>query len=427
MFTKLIEKFELSSINIWYKSIGLAAILILLISIDPIVDFTLNARTPLGGEDQIIVAVITGIIGLLFVVATVILAHGLRNARTERNALVRHFEYLSKYAHDLVILVDENWKIVEVNDRALSMYGYTREEMKSLNPLELRISEERDKIFVQLSQLGTEDGIVMETVHRRKDGSTFPVEVSARRITTGGNKYLWNIVRDITERKRADEAILKQRDRLRNLAARVEKVREEERKSLARDIHDGLGQELTAIKMNISVLATRLKHDDAISEKIKSIRELIDTSILSARKLSMSLRPELLEELGLGSAIEWQVHEFEKKFGISCSHSIEHKPITVRDGVSIALVRILQEALTNVERHAAATQVVVKFEVFDRDVRLSIYDNGKGISEDREENVETFGIFSMKERAHEFGGVVRIKRLNEKGTKITVELPEALL
>jgi PAS domain S-box-containing protein len=395
--------------------------------IDPLVDAFVQPDLPFVSLDHFLVGFITGGIGIFFITVTAYLVRRLTAAEFEQEALRKHFDYLSKYANDIVVLIDESRKIIEANDRALSTYGYTREELLTMDPRLLRVPEERDKFDRQLSQIDLESGLIFETLHQRKDGSLFPVEVSARIFTLGGRKYFQSIIRDITERKRAEEAIRLQRDRLRSLAARVESVREEERKLLAREIHDQLGQELTAIKMNIAVLAAREKHDEEISVKMQYIRQLVDASILTVRKIATSLRPGVLDELGLTAAVQWQVAEFEKQFGIRCTHAIDRETILPSDGVSIVLFRILQESLTNVAKHAAATHVRVKMETVNDGLRLTVEDNGRGIDADHPGKKKSLGILGMKERAFALGGTVTIDHLAVGGTRVIAYIPGAVV
>ncbi len=224
---------------------------------------------------------------------------------------------------------------------------------------------------------------------------------------------------------RSDREALLQRhsDRLLALAARMENIREEEKERIARVLHDTLGQELSAIKMNCAVLASRCKHDEAISAKIQAMRELVDTAMLTTRNISASLRPAMLDTLGLGAAIEWQVREFEKQYGISAAYKIDPIPMQVNGSISFALFRILQEALTNVARHSGATHVAVTLETVEHDVLLTVYDNGKGIAGDDDEKTDAYGILGMKGRAHSFGGTVTITRLTEKGTRVVTRIP----
>ncbi len=169
-------------------------------------------------------------------------------------------------------------------------------------------------------------------------------------------------VQDITERKLVEERLRSSREQLRNLSAHLNTVRERERTSIAREIHDELGQSLTALKMDISWLRNKYKEYEPLSEKTKAMIKLIDATIRTVKRISSDLRPVVLDDLGLVAAIEWQAEEFQKRTGIECRVTFRPDDIILDRGISTAVFRILQEALTNVIRHAGATQVKVSLE-----------------------------------------------------------------
>lgn len=397
-----------------------------LIFIDPLAEFIVYHHAPEFKLDFYIIALTIIAISAVVVYMMFQLIRKGSTIDRERQLLQDQFNSLTKYMNDGVVLIDEQRRIIEANDRILTMYGYTREELSTLDPIMFRVPGEQEKFDEQFPEAFTGRGHLIETLHQRKDGTTFYVEVSARLFKRDGKHYFQSIIRDISERKRNEEMLQRQSARLRSLAVRAERIREEERKTLARELHDQLGQELTAIKMNIAVLASHAKHDELMTAKIQYLRELVDMSIHSTRRISTSLRPDVLDQLGLDAAITWQVREFEKQYGISCTHKVERVATGVKEGVSIALIRILQESLTNVIKHAQATQVAVTLEVQKRDLRLNVYDNGKGIAAGSEEKMESFGILGMKERANAFGGSVTVEAQAASGTRVIVQIPEAL-
>ena len=167
-------------------------------------------------------------------------------------------------------------------------------------------------------------------------------------------------IRDITERKRAAEVIKKNEEQLRNLTAYIQKVSEIERTNIAREIHDELGQALTVLKIDLSWFRKRLLQDQIpMIEKIDAMSRIIDKTIMTVKKISTDLRPGLLDDLGLSAAIEWQLEEFQKRTGITCKIMIDPKDITFDKDRNTALFRILQETLTNIARHAGATEVSI--------------------------------------------------------------------
>lgn len=229
--------------------------------------------------------------------------------------------------------------------------------------------------------------------------------------------------RDITERKQAEEELKSSREQLRNLSAYLRSMREEERTRIAREIHDELGQTLTALKMEVSWLGNRYRDHDGLLEKTKSMTELIDSTIQIVKKISSELRPVLLDDLGLVAAIEWQAEEFQKRTGIECKVTLNPHNIVVDKELSINIFRILQEALTNVIRHAAATQAEVCLEQREGEIVLTIRDNGRGITEDQASDTRSFGLVGMRERASFMGGKARIEGAENKGTIVTVTFP----
>ena len=214
------------------------------------------------------------------------------------------------------------------------------------------------------------------------------------------------------------------RQQLRNLAAHLQSVREEERASIARELHDEMGQALTALKMDLSWLNKRLAQDDtSLAEKVESMSRLTDRTIQGVRRLSTELRPGILDDLGLAAAIEWQVEEFEERTGIGCEVSVDDGVINLEQGCSTAIFRIFQEALTNVARHAGATKVKASLKDKDSKLVLEVKDNGRGITEKQISDAKSFGIMGMRERVYPWGGEVKISGMRGEGTTVRVSIP----
>jgi PAS domain S-box-containing protein len=232
------------------------------------------------------------------------------------------------------------------------------------------------------------------------------------------------IIRDTTERKRAEEAIKRNEEHLRNLTAYIQKVSEIERTNIAREIHDELGQALTVLKIDLSWLRKRLLHEQIpMMEKIDAMSKIIDRTIMTVKKISTDLRPGLLDDLGLSAAIEWQSEEYEKRTGIPCRIMIDPKDITFDKDRNTALFRILQETLTNIARHAEATEVEISLQKKDGQIELKVQDNGRGITEEELTSPQSFGLMGLRERAILFGGNTVIQGLPGKGTTVTVKIP----
>ena len=229
---------------------------------------------------------------------------------------------------------------------------------------------------------------------------------------------------DIHDRKLAEEALRRSRQELRALAARLQAAREEERTVLAREIHDELSGTLTALKMDLSLLPDRVaKNRDLFFEKLSSMSGLIDRTLGRVHTIVTELRPIVLDKLGLVAAIEWQTHEFHERSGIVCETHLPAEEIASDSERSTGLFRILQEALTNVARHANATKVIVELRSESGSLILAVRDDGKGIDEKTIFAHTSMGLLGMRERALSFGGTAEVSRLPQGGTLVTARIP----
>jgi len=229
---------------------------------------------------------------------------------------------------------------------------------------------------------------------------------------------------EVIERKRAEEELKQSHERLRNLSAHIESMREAERTSIAREVHDELGQALTALKMDLSWLSKKLPEEqEAAIKKIREMSRIIDTVIQTVKRISTDLRPGILDDLGLVAAMEWQVQEFQERTRINCELTAEGEDINLDRDLTTAVFRILQEALTNVARHANATRVAVSLKKRDGRLVLQVGDNGKGITEKQVAHPRSFGLIGMRERARSWNGSVEIDGIAGKGTRVTVSIP----
>lgn len=250
------------------------------------------------------------------------------------------------------------------------------------------------------------------------------------------------MVLHISERKKAEQELLKANinleervekrtaelkvanQSLRDLSVHLQSIREEERTKIARDIHDELGQTLTALKMELSWLAGKLPADqEAISEKVQNMINHIDMTIDSVQRIYTELRPTVLDNLGLVAAIEWQAKEFQERTGIKCEVSFNPENIIMDRDERTAVFRIFQEAMTNIARHAEASAVTIDLEETSDRVILTVKDNGKGITEEQILDSRAFGIIGMKERAYFLGGEVKISGIVNKGTAVILNIP----
>ena len=239
-----------------------------------------------------------------------------------------------------------------------------------------------------------------------------------------GRDVRFEFATDITKRKQAEEEIMKAHDQLRGLSQKLEKVREEERTKLAGDIHDVLGQSVTALQIDLSILKQEVPKDDKVQqEKMDDMLELLSNLDDTLSQMYSELRPFMLDELGLLPAMDWYSREFEKRTGTKCKLQIQPEVIELDHERSTALYRIYQEILTNISRHAEASSVSIKLEEKAGKIMLTAKDDGRGITSEEMNAPDSLGIIGMKERVFPYDGELNIKGIKGKGTIVQVKLP----
>lgn len=259
-----------------------------------------------------------------------------------------------------------------------------------------------------------------DEVFVRKDGSAFPVSYVATPLKEDGRVVASvTAFQDIGERKQAENELRESRRHLRELSAFLQDVREEERARIARELHDELGQALTALRIDLDWLDAKLPGKEArIGDKLAAMREVVAKTVDSMRRIAQDLRPGVLDDLGLAAAIEWQAEQFEGHTGIPCLARMNRDEFTLREPVATALFRIVQEALTNVARHADATRVIVAIDETADGIRLEVRDDGAGFDPERKHDKKSYGLLGIRERVHMLGGGVEI--LGRPGQGVTV-------
>ncbi|WP_296949280.1 histidine kinase [uncultured Massilia sp.] len=229
------------------------------------------------------------------------------------------------------------------------------------------------------------------------------------------------IMTNITASKLEQEEIRDSRARLAELTDHIEQVKEQERARIAREIHDDLGGNLTAIKMALAMLAARLPADPVLAEKAQYVDDLVDRTIDAVHRISLDLRPPMLD-LGIVAALDWQAREFEKRMGIACVFTSSDREVALAPSEATALFRIFQEALTNIAKHAHATRVTVDLRREGRHLVLAICDNGRGIAASDRAKPQSFGLRGMSERARALGGTLDLAPAPGGGTMVTVRI-----
>ncbi|HWP82730.1 MAG TPA: response regulator [Bacteroidota bacterium] len=313
----------------------------------------------------------------------------------------------------------DSLKFLEVNQAAVNRYGFSRSEFLRMTIAEIQEMGEFLPTQTQSSHYAR---------HTRKDGTRIDVQVVTHIVEFLGRRSLLMISEDITERKKAEELLRASREQLRQLSAHLQSVREEERTRIAREIHDELGQSLTALKIDASLIEKKIYQLNSpelqsILEKIKQMNGLIDATLIFVRKLAVELRPGILDDLGLEAAIEWQANEFQNRTGIRCEYQGQTRKRSIPPDHATAVFRIFQETLTNITRHAEATRVWVSLEITHNQLVLEVQDNGKGIAEQDMSKPLSLGILGMKERALLLGGELLFSGSFGSGTKVTLTVP----
>jgi PAS domain S-box-containing protein len=271
----------------------------------------------------------------------------------------------------------------------------------------------------------------IESTFQKRDGTQFPVTFFTSQIQLSDGPAIVAFITDISERKQAREQLESSLQQLHGLSSHLQTVRENERASIAREIHDELGQALTGLKMELFWLKSlQGKENDVeyarlVEEKLTSAMKDVDNTINVVRNISTSLRPSILDNLGLVPALEWLAHDFEVRAGIPCVFKARLRNAEFSKEFTTAAFRICQESLTNVARHAHASRVMVNLHASSNDILLEVEDNGQGITEEQINRGDSLGILGMKERAYAFNGTVELKNPPTRGTRVTACFPKA--
>jgi PAS domain S-box-containing protein len=334
-------------------------------------------------------------------------------------------------AMDAIITVDEYQHIVLFNTAAEAVFGCPRDEAIGA-PLTWFIPErfraahgEHLKRFGEAGtssrRMGPAQRIVMGL---RRNGEEFPIEASISQINEGGEKFYTVILRDVTERVRAEDALRRYREELNEFAAAAQSIREQEKSRVARELHDELAQALTALKMDVTWLTERLPAgQDMLAQKLDKMQVILDGSVTATRRIAADLRPLILDDLGLVPAAEWLVQNFRERNGIDCELMIADDELNLPDPYATTVFRILQESLANIAKHARASLVEITICREDGEAKLAVRDNGRGFVTTDPRKPDAYGLMGLRERAYLVGGEVLIDSAPGRGTAINVRLP----
>jgi PAS domain S-box-containing protein len=326
-----------------------------------------------------------------------------------------------------VMLVDEQHRIVQANRAVREQLGLKPEEVVGKYCPSVIHGLDEPWYACPLEEAAEKGQAVEREVLDRATGRWVRSTIyPTGGFTPDGWRIYFHAVADITEAKQVEDQLRASREQLRELSRFLESVREDERTKLAREMHDELGQTLTALKIDLSWLAKRIPQEQqSLLLKTESMYELIDGAIQTVKRIATELRPGVLDDLGLADAIEWQTQELGKLTDIKFRFSARPEHMILDRDRSTAIFRICQEALTNVVRHADATRVSVSLKKGRDRVSLRIRDNGKGVEESQTLDPGALGLLGMRERARFWGGEVEISGVSGKGTLVAVSIPLA--
>ncbi len=324
-------------------------------------------------------------------------------------------------------------KILECNDSMARMFGYSSpRELLSRPASELYIEEaDRRGFIARLKKRKVLRSCELRL--RRKDGSPLDIleNVSLVPDDRGKLTIIQGTMVDITDLKRLESSLRESEEHHRVLAANlrrlthhIQSIREDERTRIARELHDDLGQTLTALKMDLHWLQSRFGgRPVAERTRIESMCSLVEATVQSIKRICSDLRPTLLDDFGLIAAIEWQIRQFESRTGIQCTIGPHPSSVRLPDEMATDVFRILQESLTNISRHARATKVIVSMKLTQRSLLLEVMDNGIGFKREHIEEMRAFGLVGMRERALRWGGKVTVTARPRRGTTVIVRMP----
>lgn len=321
-------------------------------------------------------------------------------------------------------LYDEKGKFLRWNKNFETVSGYSIEEIKNLHPLDLFDVDEKGLLAEKISNTFKYGQDNVEANLLLKDRKKIPYYFTGKLIEYENIPCLMGVGIDITERVEAQEKIKETSEELRQLAVHLQTIREVERKRIGREIHDELGQQLTAIKMDVAWIDKKIPEESAtLKTKIKNIIALLDGSNKSIRRILSELRPGILEDHDLLEAMEWLGNQFTTNTGIPVIFNKPEKTIKTPQLIANCIFRVYQEALTNITRYAKAKKVSTIIRIDNNNIIFTIADDGTGFDIAGIKNKKSFGLLGMKERVHSLNGKFELISSPGSGTKITVSLP----
>ena len=321
--------------------------------------------------------------------------------------------------------------IVRINDTELAWLGYARDEVVGRLAVASLVAPHQRKALMRASKALRERGSVhdLEIELRRKDGSVFPVLLSAVAVTDRDGRFVQSraTVFDITRRRRAEDEARRYAERLKAMSRRAVEVQEAERRRLARELHDRVGQTLTALNINLNIVKGRAAtvSDPVLAARLDDSLDLVEATFEKIRDVMAELRPAVLDDYGLAAALRWYAEQWGRRTGIAVAVVGNDPQPRLAAALEETLFRCAQEALTNVARHARARRVVIALESSARGFSTSVTDDGVGFETSAPADVahgSGFGLMFMRERVESAGGQLWIESAAGRGTRIAVEI-----
>jgi PAS domain S-box-containing protein len=347
--------------------------------------------------------------------------------RIAERALVESEERFCKafYANASPLLITRlsDGMILDANEAFTKLLNRSRDEILGQTTVAMGVIDptQRTSVIERLRAEGVVNDIELQL--RPRDSEPRTGLLSLVRIELGGQQCTLGTYRDVTEAKRAEEQLRASRTALRSLATRQQDIREDERTRIAREIHDSLGQALTALKLQLAAAQDAAATEaPPLSARLAETAAMVDDLVKSVRRIATELRPPILDQLGLPAAVEWLAQDFSRRTGLRCQTAILPTDGAISSELATALFRIVQEALTNVLRHAGATRVDIELGVKSGCVMLEINDDGNGITE-AGMGPGSLGILGMRERAAALGGVLEVAPRSTGGTRVAAWFP----
>jgi PAS domain S-box-containing protein len=337
------------------------------------------------------------------------------------------YRILYEQMFDAFVRVDMNGKIIQSNVAFRQLTGYTSAELMEMTYLQLTPEKWKNKeeeiVKNQVIPFGHSE--LYEKEYIRKDGAIIPIEIRTS-LDKDENQNLvgmWAIIRDLSDRKKAFTQLSESREQLRELAAYLQNIREEERIIISREIHDELGHLLTVLKLDLLDLQQKQPGDHIeVNEKINPMLDLVDAGIDSVRRIATELRPGILDHFGLIPALEWLTNQFQQRSKISFNFNKQIESIELSQTVTSAIFRIFQEMLTNIGRHSKASKVEIQIDGNNSTFALCVRDNGIGFDKEKKSGKTSLGLIDMKERALSIGAEFTINSIMGEGTEILLIL-----